>query len=311
METEKRPSAPVAVFPGQGAQKPGMGESFRAEPLYRAQLERADQLLGIGLSRLIAEGPAEELTRTEVAQPALLTVATGIYQVWRARSGHIPAAVAGHSLGEYSALVAAEVLSFDAALELVRLRGQLMQQACSIRPGAMAAVLKPETAEIEALCQASEGRVVIANVNSPQQIVLSGEAEALETILAQIRTAKLGRGVPLKVSGAFHSRLMEPARAELTAALEATPFAAARCPVVLNVSGEAISSGDAIRAQLCRQLTAPVKWQASVASLADLSEQFLEFGPTTLSPLIRQCQPQALVSAIATIAELEALNQAS
>lgn len=309
METEKRQSAPVAVFPGQGAQKPGMGETFRAEAIYREQLEQADQRLGIGLSRLIAEGPAEELTRTEVAQPALLTVATGIYRVWRARSGQMPAAVAGHSLGEYSALVAAEVLSFEAALGLVRLRGQLMQQACSIQPGAMAAVIKPETAEIEALCQASAGRVAIANINSPQQIVLSGEAEALEALLGHMRAAKLGRGVPLKVSGAFHSRLMEPARAELTAAIEATPFADARCPVVLNVSGEALSAGDAIRSQLCKQLTCPVQWRASVATLAGLSGKFIEFGPTTLSPLIRQCQPQALVLPIATIAELKALNE--
>ncbi|HEY9842250.1 MAG: ACP S-malonyltransferase [Candidatus Sericytochromatia bacterium] len=298
--------APAIVFPGQGAQRPGMGESFREDAGYRAHLARADEILGFGIGELIACGPQEELTRTEIAQPALLTVMTGIYAVWKAVGGPEPAAVAGHSLGEYAALVAAGVLEFADALELVRLRGRLMQQACDQRPGSMAAVLKPDLEAIKALCAKSAGQVVVANLNSPQQLVLSGEAEALQALLEHIREAKLGRPVALKVSGAFHSPLMEPARQELNAAIERLAFHDAAFPVVMNVRGEASRSGATIRDQLCRQLTSPVHWSDSVVTLAAYSQRFVELGPATLAPLIRQTLPEAETLTLATWPEMQA-----
>lgn len=295
--------APVIVFPGQGAQKPGMGESFREHPLYREHLAAADALLGYELSRLIAEGPAPELTRTEIAQPALLTVETGIYRVWRACGGAEPAAVAGHSLGEYSALVAAGALEFAAALKLVQLRAQLMQQACDARPGAMAAVLRP--GDLEGLCRA--GGVVIANYNSPQQVVLSGEAEALALVCERIRAEKRGRPVMLKVSGAFHSPLMEPARVALAEALAAAPFQDAAMPVVMNVHGKAVTAAAELRGRLQAQITSPVHWNASVLSLAGFGRPFLEFGPSTLTALIQQCLPEAMVQNLAEWQQMQAL----
>lgn len=288
-----RLQTPVMVFPGQGAQKVGMGESFRTHPVYRAHLAEADDVLGLALSRLIAAGPAETLQRTDRAQLALLTVATGIYRVWRAEGFPLPAAVAGHSLGEYTALVAAEALSFAAALQLVRLRGEAMQTACAAVSGGMLAVIRPQLETIHALCQASHGAVTVANFNSPQQIVLSGESTALAGMGEQIRSQNLGRPIPLKVAGAFHSRWMEPARAALTEAIAAAPLQDPVLPVVMNVTAESCRRAGDIRRLLAQQLTAPVRWSDCVLTLAGTGATFVEPGPATLAPLIRQIAPQA------------------
>lgn len=298
----------VMIFPGQGAQRPGMGDSLREQALYREHLALADELLGFALSQLMSEGPAEALMRTDIAQPALLTLETGLYKLWLAQGGKPPAAVAGHSLGEYSALVVAGVLDFKSALQLVQLRAQLMQSACERTPGAMAAVLRPGEG-IADLCLKSENRVVVANLNSPQQLVLSGEADALQAICEQIKTRKLGRVVMLKVSGAFHSPLMEPARAELTAAIEAVAMREPALPVVMNASGAVVSQLAELRALLCAQLTAPVRWQESVQALAQFSSHFVELGPSTLAPLVRQSLATAEVQVVSEWSEIQALKE--
>jgi len=288
------------VFPGQGAQKVGMGQDFLAHPLYREHLEQADQILGYRLSHLIAQGPQSQLSQTQWAQPALFVVSTGIYKVWKTELGETPVAVAGHSLGEYSALIAAEVLSFEAGLKLVQQRSQLMQIACEQQAGAMAAIIRPQQEALRNLCEASHKQVVLANFNSPQQWVISGQELALKALLAEVQAQKLGRAILLPVSGAFHSPLMENARVALAAELDSAPLAPARFPIVMNVSATAETDPARIRASLKAQITAPVQWTATVQSLckqleAHAVESFVELGPATLGPLIRQNRPQAQI----------------
>lgn len=295
----------AVMFPGQGAQHVGMGRAFEGHPLYRAHLEKAEAVLDMPLRRILYEGPAALLTRTEMAQPALLTVATGIARVWEAESGLQAVAVAGHSLGEYSALVAAGVLSFEDALRLVQLRGQLMQQACADRPGGMAAVLKPDLAAIHALCEATGPGLVIANYNSSQQLVLAGEAALLASVQETIRARKLGRVVPLQVAGAFHSPLMQSARETLSEAIAALPFSEAQVPVVMNVSAQAVRDPDVIKALLQEQLTSPVRWQQSLETLSGLKiTQALEMGAHTLGPLWRQVLPDIPVASLQALEDL-------
>ncbi|MGV3525594.1 MAG: ACP S-malonyltransferase [Candidatus Sericytochromatia bacterium] len=296
----------AVMFPGQGAQQVGMGRAFEKHPLYRAHLDRAEEVLDIPLRRILDEGPAELLTRTEIAQPALLTVATGIGRVWQAESGLQAAAVAGHSLGEYSALVAAGVLSFEDALRLVQLRGKLMQQACEDYPGGMIAVLKPELSALQGLCEAAGDELVIANYNSSQQVVLAGTVTLLARVQQTIRERKLGRAIPLPVAGAFHSPLMQSARKALSAAIAALPFAEAQVPVVMNVSAQAVRDPVAIKALLQEQLTAPVRWQQSLETLAELKiTQALEMGAHTLGPLWRQVLPDIPVASLRVPEDLD------
>lgn len=287
-----------------------MGRHFWEHPVYRRHLRRADAILGYALSELIHEGPGEQLTQTEYAQPALLVVATGAYRVLQADTRLKPAAVAGHSLGEYSALVAAEVLRFEDALQLVQLRGREMQRACEQAPGAMAALLKIERDEVEALC-ADEDEVVIANYNSPQQLVISGHADAVARICSQVKANKRGRAVPLKVSGAFHSPLMKSAHQVLAAAIDETPFGRADVPVVLNVTAQATRKADEIKRALCQQMLSPVRWQESVGTLTGLgSARFVEPGPATLGKLIQQSCPQAETLTLQDLKGVHALRSA-
>lgn len=298
----------VMIFPGQGSQKVGMGESFKAHPLYLEDLARANQILGFDLQALMAEGPAESLLQTDHSQLALFCVALGVYHLWRALGGPEPLAVAGHSLGEYTALVVAGVLEFESALRLVQLRGRLMQQACLAQPGAMAAVIRPDLPAIETLCAGSPVR--LANINSTQQIVLSGPRAELEPLLARLRAQKLGKPVMLKVAGAFHSQLMAPAEAELTQAIRELSFQDARLPIIMNVSGQALQKGPEIQQALMAQLTSAVQWHDSLLSLSHFSRHFYELSASTLTPLVGQSLAEAQAFAISEYRQLEALLQA-
>lgn len=297
------------VFPGQGSQVVGMGQSYQNQPAFAEVLEEAEAVLGFSLRTLLAEGPAEVLNRTEFAQPALFCVGYGIYRVL-SQMGLQPAAVAGHSLGEYTALVAAGVLPFTEALRLVQKRAQLMQRACEHTPGGMAAVLKTDHAQLEALLSAPpwRGRVVIANYNSPSQCVLSGERAVLETLMAELRQRKLGRLLPLKVSGAFHSPLMAEAQQELSAAMADLKFHAASIPVVTNLDGEVTTAAEDLRRKLQQHLLAPVRWEACVRTLRLFTSFFLEAGPgQVLSGLIRQTLPEAQTLSLEQVTVLESL----
>lgn len=301
--------AMALVFPGQGSQKVGMAASFNAHPIYAEHLASADRILGLPLSRYLREGPQEELTRTAIAQPALLTVSTGIYRVLQAETSWPVVAVAGHSLGEYTALVAAGSLDFETALKLVHLRGQLMQAACDRRSGSMCAILKPQLTPIRNWLHEQAAELVIANDNSPQQIVLSGESEALQKLCECIKRKKWGRPVPLKVSGAFHSPLMLSAREALGAALDQVALQDAEIPVIMNASAQAVQAAHAIRELLREQLTAPVRWQDSVRTLNQYcGGQFVELGAKTLSSLIRQTLPEAEVHSLMESSDLSNLT---
>ena len=287
----------VIVCPGQGSQKVGMGRELADQyPAARQVFERVDAALGTSLSRLMWEGPEEELTLTHNAQPAILAHSVAAL----AAAGNLlePATMAaGHSLGEYSAYVAAGSLTVEDAARLVRRRGELMLEAGQARPGAMAAVLGLATAEVATACgEASDtvGIAVAANQNAPDQTVISGDPEAVER--AGVRCKELGakRVIPLKVSGAFHSPLMEPAVPGLAAALDATPFADPRFPVVANVTATPVRTATEARLRLVEQLTAPVRWVASVETLAREAPgaRFVEAGPgAVLSGLVRRIVP--------------------
>lgn len=287
----------VLVCPGQGSQKVGMGRELAEQyPAAREVFERVDAALAAPLTRLMWEGPEEELTLTHNAQPAIL--AHSVAALAAAGSALDPVAMAaGHSLGEYSAYVAAGSLTVEDAARLVRRRGEVMFEAGQARPGAMAAVLGLATAEVATACdEASDGRsiAVAANQNAPDQTVISGDPDAVER--AGVRCKELGakRVIPLKVSGAFHSPLMEPAVAGLAEALDSTPFGEPRFPVVANATATPVRTSAEARTRLVEQLTAPVRWVATVETLAREAPgaRFVEVGPgAVLSGLVRRIVP--------------------
>jgi [acyl-carrier-protein] S-malonyltransferase len=298
------------VFTGQGAQSPGMGNTFQGLTAYEQTLAQADACLGYPLSHIMNHGPVETLMRTEHAQPALLALGVALWRVWQ-NNAPTPAAVAGHSLGEYTALVAAEVLNFETALNLVKLRSQLMQQACEAQPGGMAAVLKADREVVLNTCAEAPfiGKVVLGNDNSPDQLVLSGETSALQQLLHELKIRGVRRAIPLKVSGAFHSPLMATAHPALAEALAQAPFQDARFPVITNVDGLATQTAEAFRDKLTRQLLAPVQWRQSALTLSTHAHQIIELGPgKVLAPLVQQSVPSTQVLTISTRAELESLR---
>jgi [acyl-carrier-protein] S-malonyltransferase len=269
------------LFPGQGAQAVGMGRALAdSHREARDAFETADRVLGFALSRLCWEGPEDELRKTVHTQPALLTHSVAAWRLVRA-AGLTPAWTAGHSLGEYSACVAAGALSFENALALTHRRGELMYRAGLERPGTMAAILGLATADVEAACAEARdaGIVVAANLNAPGQVVISGEAAAVGRACEIAKTRGAKRAIMLEVSGAFHSPLMAPASEGLAAALDAVEIRDAECPIVCNAEARPVRRADEIRAALKAQLLAPVRWEASMSHLlAAGAEGFVERG---------------------------------
>ena len=295
-------SAPTLafLFPGQGSQKVGMGRALHeAEPAARAVFAEADAALGTSLSRLCFEGPEEQLTLTANAQPAILTVSIAALRVLEARTSLRPGVVAGHSLGEYSALVAAGALRFADAVRLVHLRGKFMQEAVPPGVGAMAAILGLAAAAVAAVCQESAGGEVVspANLNGGGQVVIAGHKSAVERacVAAKARGAK--RAVPLAVSAPFHCALMQPAEDKLAAELARVEIAAPRIPVVTNVEAAPNQDPARARALLARQVTAPVRWEESVQRLGAMGvRRAIELGAgNVLGGLVRRIAPEMVV----------------
>ena len=272
------------VFPGQGAQYVGMGmELAQRHPVARDLLDQADEALGFGLSDVIANGPEEELTRTDISQPAILVVSAMALAVLKTVAKPlIVEAVAGLSLGEYTALVAAEALSFREAVKLVRLRGQAMQQAAEAVPSGMVALIGADEAGAAKLCAAAaDGEVLqVANLNSPGQVVISGTKAACERAAAQAKDHGIRKAIALPVAGAFHSELMAPAAQRLRAALAKAPFKDPKVPVYTNVHAGPVTSASEIPALLEAQLTKPVRWADSVVAMKAAGiDAFWELGP--------------------------------
>jgi len=284
------------VFPGQGSQFPGMCKDlYDAHPEARELCQAADRLLGFSLTDVMFNGTAEDLKQTKVTQPAVFlhsVVAQRLMTIER------PDMVAGHSLGEFSALVACGALRFEDALLLVSARAQAMQAACEANPGTMAAVLGLPDEQVDAICKNhKDGVVVAANFNCPGQIVISGEVEAIDAVCVTLKEAGARRALRLPVGGAFHSPLMAPAAEALAEAINKTEFRKPFCPIYQNVTAKASMEPETIRENLLKQLTAPVRWTQSVQNMiADGADTFYEFGPgDVLKGLIRKINPDVQV----------------
>lgn len=283
------------VFPGQGAQFVGMGKDlYEQNPEAKAYFEKANEILGFRITDILFNGTAEELKETKVTQPAIF-----LHSVILAKTmgeDFRPDMVAGHSLGEFSALVAAGAMTFEDGLRLVSKRAMAMQKACEIRPSTMAAVLGLPDEKVEEVCaQVTDEVVVPANYNCPGQIVISGSVEGVDKACELLKEAGAKRALKLAVGGAFHSPLMEPAREELAKAIEETTISRPVCPVYQNVTASAVTDPAEIKKNLIAQLTAPVRWTQSVLNMtADGADYFMELGPgTVLQGLVKKISPNA------------------
>ncbi len=267
------------VFPGQGAQFSGMGkELYEASPLAKELFLKGNDILGFDIKKIMFEGTADELKQTKVTQPAIFLYSTILAACLE--NSFSPAMVAGHSLGEFSALVANRALSFEDGLSLVSQRALAMQKACEKEPSTMAAILGLEDSAVEEICASIDGVVVPANYNCPGQLVISGAIPAVEEACAKLSEAGARRAMLLPVGGAFHSPLMEPAREELAAAIESTSFNTPICPVYQNVNAQAVSDPNEIKKNLVLQLTGAVKWtQIMESMLGDGANHIIEVGP--------------------------------
>lgn len=277
------------VFPGQGAQFSGMGlDLYENSDIAKELFDKANDILGFEITKIMFEGTADELKQTKVTQPAIFLHSVILSKVLG--DSFKPDMVAGHSLGEFSALVANGTLNFEDALRLVSKRAMAMQKACELKPSTMAAVLGLEDEVVEQGCEATDGIVVAANYNCPGQLVISGEIEAIENACELMKEKGARRALVLPVGGAFHSPLMEPAREELAAAIEATTFNTPNCPVYQNVTTKAVTDPEEIKKNLIAQLTAPVKWTQSVQNMIkDGATSFTEVGPgKVLSGLVKK-----------------------
>jgi len=282
------------IFPGQGAQFSGMGlDLYEKSALAQELFEKANDILGFHITDIMFEGSAEDLKETKVTQPAIFLHSVILAKTLGERFK--PDMVAGHSLGEFSALVAAGALTFEDGLKLVSQRAEAMQKACDAQPSTMAAVLGLDDAIVEKICTTTEGVVVAANYNCPGQLVISGEVEAINKACESLKDAGARRALVLPVGGAFHSPLMEPAREELAAAIENTTFSQPNCPIYQNVTASAITDENEIKANLISQLTAPVRWTQSVQQMiTDGASHFTEVGPgKVLQGLVRKINREA------------------
>ncbi len=287
------------VFPGQGSQFVEMGKSlYETNKEAQELFERANEQLGFRITDIMFEGDAEALKQTEVTQPAIFIHSVITAQILK--DAFDAKAVAGHSLGEFSALVAAGVLSYEDGLSLVSKRAMAMQRACGIERGTMAAVLGLEDQVVEEVCASADGVVVAANYNCPGQLVISGAFEAVERACETLKEAGARRALLLPVGGAFHSPLMEPAREELASAIENTPFNAPKVPIYQNVTATAVTEVQTLKENLVAQLTAPVKWTQSVQNMwGDGFVQFVECGPgNVLQGLVKKIEREAEVSSV-------------
>ena len=285
------------VFPGQGAQFVGMGKDlYDNNETAREMFEKANQVLGFRITDLMFEGTEEDLKQTKVTQPAIF-----LHSVILAKTmgeEFKPDMVAGHSLGEFSALVAAGALSFEEGLKLVSARAQAMQKACELRPSTMAAVLNLSDEKVEEICAEIDDVVAPANYNCPGQVVISGTVEGIDAACEKLLAAGAKRALKLKVGGAFHSPLMQPAQDELAAAIEAAKFETPICPVYQNVDGKPHTNPDEIKENLVKQLTAPVRWTYDVqAMVADGAIEFIELGPgAVLQGLVKKISREVATS---------------
>ncbi|WP_455148978.1 ACP S-malonyltransferase [Capnocytophaga sp.] len=285
------------IFPGQGAQFVGMGlDLYEKSAEAKALFEAANGILGFSITDIMFSGTDEDLKQTKVTQPAIFLHSVILSKVLG--KNFAPQMVAGHSLGEFSALVANGTLSFEDGLQLVAKRAAAMQKACELQPGTMAAVLGLEDAKVEELCATIDGIVTPANYNCPGQLVISGELKAVEAACEKMKEAGAKRALVLPVGGAFHSVLMKPAEEELAAAIEQTAFHKPLCPVYQNVTTTAVSDENAIKTNLIKQLTAPVKWTQSVQQMiADGATEFIEVGPgKVLQGLVKKINKEAVVA---------------
>ncbi|PIV49506.1 MAG: [acyl-carrier-protein] S-malonyltransferase, partial [Flavobacteriaceae bacterium CG02_land_8_20_14_3_00_34_13] len=286
------------IFPGQGAQYTGMGKDlFDASEQAKKRFLQANDILGFNITKIMFEGTAEELKETKVTQPAIFLHSVILAEILGNRFK--PDMVAGHSLGEFSALVANKTLAFEDALVLVSKRAQAMQKACESVPSTMAAVLGLEDHIVEAICADVDGIVVAANYNCPGQLVISGEIKAVEEACERLKEQGARRAILLPVGGAFHSPLMEPAREELAKAIKNTRFAPPICPVYQNVTTFAVTDPEKIKENLIFQLTSPVKWTQSVQNMvADGATKFIEVGPgNVLQGLVKKIHKDAVTEA--------------
>ncbi len=286
------------IFPGQGAQFTGMGKDLYDSNLKaKALFDQANEILGFSITEIMFAGSAEDLKQTRVTQPAIFihSVATCLSNTTLA-----PEMVAGHSLGEFSSLVANKALSFEDALKLVYKRAMAMQRACEINPSTMAAILGLEDKIVEEICASIDEVVVAANYNCPGQLVISGSLKGIEIACEKLKAAGAKRALPLQVGGAFHSPLMEPAREELAEAIEATNFKNPLCPVYQNVNALPSTDVGTIKENLIAQLTAPVRWTQSVQSMVkDGGKTFIECGPgKVLQGLVKKIAPEAEVRSL-------------
>lgn len=283
------------IFPGQGSQFPGMGKDlYESNPAARKLFDRANEILGFALTRVMFEGSEDDLKETKVTQPAVFLHSVALASTL---GDFAPDMVAGHSLGEFSALVANKTLQFEDALVLVSKRALAMQEACELTPSTMAAILGLEDNVVEEVCASINDVVVAANYNCPGQLVISGSIAGVNAACEVLREKGAKRALVLPVGGAFHSPLMEPARAKLQQAIEQTPFSNPICPVYQNVTANAVSEPAQIKANLIAQLTAPVRWTQSVQQMvADGATHFIEVGPgKVLTGLVKKIHREAEV----------------
>ena len=301
------------VFPGQGAQFVGMlADLADRYALVRERFDQAAEAIGLDLWRIASQGPETELAATAVTQPALLTASVALWDVWRGNDGPAPALVAGHSLGEYSALVCAGALDFADAVRLVHRRGQLMQEAVPRGQGAMAAVLGLDEAQVEAACSGAQGLVSAANYNAPGQVVIAGEVGAVGQAVANCKASGARRAVMLEVSGPFHCALMAPAREQLAVALDAAGLRQPQIPLVRNVDAAVVATASEVRAGLLEQLAQPVRWTECVRRMAaEGVSRLVECGPgKVLTGLAKRIDRSLAAGSIGTLdglaAELDA-----